>query len=132
MLRASDADREQVAERLRHAAAEGRLFADELEERLGAALSARTYGELDVLVSDLPATSVGHPRRSTKPSRLPLVLLAVAAVVLVSALSLGGHSHPYHHWGEGGGGGSGAIWVVWIAIAWGFFALRRSRARRSR
>ena len=59
-LRASDSDREAVAERLRAAAAEGRIVAEELEERLATALRARTYGELDVLVADLPARS-GRP-----------------------------------------------------------------------
>jgi len=54
-MRASDADREQVAERLRKAADEGRLFVDEFDERLGQALSARTYGELDAIIGDLPA-----------------------------------------------------------------------------
>lgn len=55
-LRASDSDREQVAERLRHATAEGRLSTEELEERLGALYASRTYGELDVLVADLPVS----------------------------------------------------------------------------
>ena len=53
-LRASDADREQVAELLRHATGEGRLLVDELEHRLGAALSAKTYAELDAVIADLP------------------------------------------------------------------------------
>jgi hypothetical protein len=53
--RASDADRELVAERLREAAGEGRLTLDELEERLGQVYRALTYGELDALVADLPA-----------------------------------------------------------------------------
>jgi hypothetical protein len=53
-LRASDADREAVTDRLRHAAGEGRLEPDELEERVHAALQARTYGELGMLVADLP------------------------------------------------------------------------------
>jgi hypothetical protein len=53
-LRASDADREQVAERLRHATAEGRLSADELEGRLHTLFAARTYGELEPLLADLP------------------------------------------------------------------------------
>ncbi|WP_327236460.1 DUF1707 domain-containing protein [Streptomyces sp. NBC_01317] len=53
--RASDAERERVAERLREAVAEGRLDMDEFEERLGAALQARTHGELAPLVRDLPA-----------------------------------------------------------------------------
>jgi len=48
-----------VAERLRLAAGEGRLLAHELEERLGKALRARTYGELDEVVWDLPGTRVG-------------------------------------------------------------------------
>ncbi|MHC3426784.1 DUF1707 SHOCT-like domain-containing protein [Streptomyces sp. DT18] len=52
--RASDADRDAVAERLREAAAEGRIDFDELDERLGAALGARTYGELRPLLADLP------------------------------------------------------------------------------
>ncbi len=53
-MRASDADREQVVARLRKAADEGRLFVDEFDERLGHALTARTYGELDAIVGDLP------------------------------------------------------------------------------
>lgn len=53
-LRASDADRDAVTERLREAAGEGRLEPDELEERVDRALRARTYGELACLVADLP------------------------------------------------------------------------------
>ncbi|MEV6615315.1 DUF1707 domain-containing protein [Streptomyces sp. NPDC051051] len=54
-LRASDADRERVAEVLRDALAEGRLDMAEFEERLDAAYRARTYGELTPLTRDLPA-----------------------------------------------------------------------------
>jgi hypothetical protein len=54
-LRASDSDRETVAEILRDAAADGRLTMEELEERLTAAFAARTYGEFEPLISDLPA-----------------------------------------------------------------------------
>jgi hypothetical protein len=53
--RASDAEREAVADRLRTAAGDGRLDPDELEERLAAAYSARTTGELVPLTADLPA-----------------------------------------------------------------------------
>ncbi|MCQ4209509.1 DUF1707 SHOCT-like domain-containing protein [Streptomyces longispororuber] len=53
-LRASDADREQVAERLRDALAEGRLDMEEFEERLDATYKARTYRELAPLTRDLP------------------------------------------------------------------------------
>jgi hypothetical protein len=52
--RASHADREHVAERLREAAGDGRLSIDELEERLDAAFAARTYADLERLTSDLP------------------------------------------------------------------------------
>jgi Domain of unknown function (DUF1707) len=54
-LRASHEDRDRVVELLRVSAGDGRLTADELDERLELALSARTYGELAKLVSDLPA-----------------------------------------------------------------------------
>ncbi|MFF3289759.1 DUF1707 domain-containing protein [Streptomyces sp. NPDC003023] len=56
-MRASDAEREQVAERLRDAVAEGRLDMDEFDQRLDIAYRARTRGELEPLVRDLPATS---------------------------------------------------------------------------
>jgi hypothetical protein len=54
-LRASHEDRDQVVEQLRIAAGDGRLDAEELDERLETALTARTYGELEVLLLDLPA-----------------------------------------------------------------------------
>ncbi|MFD4575121.1 DUF1707 domain-containing protein [Streptomyces sp. NPDC058417] len=60
-LRASDADRERVAEVLRDALAEGRLDMSEFEERLDAAYRARTYGELTPLTRDLPATGAVPP-----------------------------------------------------------------------
>jgi hypothetical protein len=56
-LRASDADRDRVAEVLRDALAEGRLDMEEFEERLEAAYKARTYGELAPLTRDLPAAA---------------------------------------------------------------------------
>src|SRR6201996_4582402 len=55
-LRASDADRERVAEVLREAAGDGRLTMDELDERLDAVYAAKTYAELEPITHDLPAT----------------------------------------------------------------------------
>lgn len=52
--RAGDAEREQVAEKLRVAAGEGRIDLAELEERLERAYQAKTYRELDALLADLP------------------------------------------------------------------------------
>lgn len=63
-LRASDEDRDRVVEQLRKAASEGRIAAEELEQRVHAALIARTYGELDALVADLP----GPRTRQRRPS----------------------------------------------------------------
>jgi hypothetical protein len=55
-FRASHADRDQVVELLRVAAGDGRLSAEELDDRLERALTARTYAELAALTADLPAT----------------------------------------------------------------------------
>ena len=54
-MRAADADRDRVAEYLGAAYSEGRLSKDEYDARLENALSARTYADLDQLVTDLPA-----------------------------------------------------------------------------
>ena len=56
-LRASHQDRDRVVEILRVAAGDGRLTAAELDERLEAALSARTNSELAVLTADLPTVA---------------------------------------------------------------------------
>ena len=65
--RAGDADREATSERLRRHHAEGRLDADEFQERVERCYQAKTVGELDQLVTDLPPepTSEGrfHLRR---------------------------------------------------------------------
>jgi Domain of unknown function (DUF1707) len=66
-LRASHADRDATVELLRVAAGDGRLTPEELDDRLAAALTARTLSELAVLTSDLPAApgqpaSLPHPR----------------------------------------------------------------------
>jgi Domain of unknown function (DUF1707) len=82
-LRASDADRERVAERLRHATAEGRLGGDELEERLEALYGARTYAELDALLVDIPVSRSPGGQRRVQVRRL---VGAVSAVTLVVAL----------------------------------------------
>ena len=117
-LRASDADREQVAERLRRAAGEGRILAEELEERLEAVFSARTYGELDVVVADLPGTTVRRRERPRTPALprpalivalvclLPVIItMLIAAVVVITALF--------------------AAWALALAVGWWAFGQRR-------
>ncbi len=75
-LRASHEDRDRVVELLRVSAGDGRLTAEELDQRLEAALTARTYGELARLVADLPAAgAVGPP--AAAPTAKPKDLVRI-------------------------------------------------------
>ena len=75
-LRASDRERDTVVQRVQQAFAEGRLDDAEFDERMRAALVARTHGDLDVLLSDLPAAAPGPaPAASGRgPGRLAVAL----------------------------------------------------------
>jgi hypothetical protein len=70
-LRASDADREAAAERLRQACVEGRLDGDELDGRLGEVYAARWTGDLQRLTADVtpapppPPVPYGYPPPET-------------------------------------------------------------------
>ena len=74
----SHEDRDQVAEALRVAAGDGRLTADELDERLERALTARTYDDLAALLTDLPTTGTalapmpGNPALESTGQGTPL------------------------------------------------------------
>jgi hypothetical protein len=118
-LRASDEDRERIADRLRHATAEGRLHAHELEERLAKALRARTYGELDDVVYDLPSDRIARrPRRGATEWVQPAVVLAIAiplacvAIAVVMAVALFVLSGVF------------AVWMLWMVIGWWLFGHR--------
>jgi hypothetical protein len=71
-LRASHEDRDRVVEMLRVSAGDGRLTAEELDQRLELALTARTYGELANLVSDLPVSGsvASAPATAPKPKEV--------------------------------------------------------------
>jgi DUF1707 SHOCT-like domain len=121
-LRASDADRDAVIDRLREAAGEGRLEPYELEQRIDGALRARTYGDLAELLADLPGDGRVLLRRTgwrTYPvaqsavlgaGLLVAVTLAVALVALVVVLVL-----------------AAAAW--WIALVLFWLVCRGSRRR---
>jgi hypothetical protein len=90
-IRASDAEREQTADLIRQAAAEGRLTMAELEERLTTTYGARLRHELPPLVADLPApprpTPTGpDPRRLSSWDRAALGLHAALVAALVAAV----------------------------------------------
>jgi hypothetical protein len=71
-MRASDAERDAALRRLQDAFAEGRLGDDEFDERMHAALGARTRADLDVLFADLPVAGLVQPAQSAQPAvRLP-------------------------------------------------------------
>ena len=89
-LRAADTDREAVAATLRRAHAEGRLDASELEERLGRCYAARTVGELDRLVDDLP-----RPRERRRRGPGPFAVAPLALAVLAIALVVASHGHAF-------------------------------------
>ncbi|GAA2028694.1 DUF1707 domain-containing protein [Catenulispora yoronensis] len=68
-LRVSDTEREAVAEQLRVAAGDGRLDFEELEDRITAVYSAKTYAELEPITRDLPTgTTVRGPSSSPAPT----------------------------------------------------------------
>ena len=76
-MRASDADRERIVSLLHTAATEGRIGSDELEQRVSVALKARTYGELDALIADIPASRASTRSRRDRP--IPARVGGVAA-----------------------------------------------------
>jgi Domain of unknown function (DUF1707) len=105
-LRASDAERERVVELLRAHAAEGRLSADELEERLGAAYAAQTRADLRPLLADLPAASPARPA-ARRPAQLAAAWSAFAAVavVMIGLWALAGFGSFWPAWPIG-------IWAI--------------------
>jgi hypothetical protein len=73
-LRVSDQDRHQVAEVLREAAGEGRIDLEELDQRLEATYSARTYADLVPITLDLPSAVETHlPTRAGAAAPSPAV-----------------------------------------------------------
>jgi Domain of unknown function (DUF1707) len=66
-IRASDVERDAVTHRLQAGFAEGRLDDAEFDERMRAALTARTRGQLDQLLADLPDSVPGTAGRSVAP-----------------------------------------------------------------
>jgi hypothetical protein len=100
-VRASDDEREHTASLLREHCQQGRLSIDELAERLSVAFAARTHGELDALLGDLPAhwppATAGALRRHVRT-----FLLVNGLLVGIWLLS-----------------GAGYFWPMWPFLGWG-------------
>jgi uncharacterized protein DUF1707 len=86
-MRASDAERAEIARALEAATAAGRLTVAEADERLAACYSARYRHELGPLVEDLPTDPPAAPARS-RPARSRPALPLVAHATVVSLLSV--------------------------------------------
>jgi hypothetical protein len=135
-MRAGDADREQVLERLRAANAEGRLDLDEFDERVTATLVARTYGELAALTVDLPGeppspdTVVALPPAAPPALREPAgqqprdlhaaasawagVSVTTVAIWAVGCIATASFIHPWWLWVVGPWGA--VLLVSWIQV----------------
>jgi hypothetical protein len=120
-LRASDAERDLVAAELGQHYQAGRLDQAEFDQRIGAALSARTQRDLTVLLADLPpdlprAGTTAVTARPAGPVRwLPLVPLLFAAIV-AAGFAAGGGWPGGHHWG---GGPWPLLWLIPAALIFG-------------
>jgi Domain of unknown function (DUF1707)/Domain of unknown function (DUF4190) len=75
-MRTSDVDRDRVVELLNMAFSEGRLSKDEYDGRLENAFSARTYADLDQIVTDLPAARATVVTPVTRTNGLAMASLA--------------------------------------------------------
>ena len=95
-IRVSDADRDRVTAQLRDHFAAGRITRSELDERLSAALNAKTFGDLRRIMADLPGPVPALPGAAPPPLRAtpawavrrhppfpPLILLALLAALLI-------------------------------------------------
>ena len=119
-MKASDADRDEVVAALSEHFQAGRLTTEELEDRTGRALSARTLGELDALTTDLPA----RRQATSAPEAIPqprghaeyAVIAAVLAVLAVVALVFGVRTD--HHGLD-----------IWMVVPIALIIARRLRRR---
>jgi hypothetical protein len=130
-LRAADADRTAVAGVLGEHMSAGRLTLDEYDERLARVWAAKTYGELDQLTADLPAT-VPAPRPAPSPASTttsavgmhggwdadpqswrPWATTSVIVLAIWAATSLANWEFHY-------------FWPIWVIGPWGAVLLART------
>jgi len=103
-IRAADVDRQFVADRLKVAMDQGRLSLAEYDERLAQIYAAKTYGDLDAVLADLPAPTpaeraqlvvpagfdqVHMPRRG--PAAYPwwAWLIVAITIIMVTGMAMG-------------------------------------------
>lgn len=115
--RIGDADRDRAVELLREHLAQGRLDQLEFDDRLGAALSARTAADLDPLFLDLPGP---RPDRSVVPSPAfpspPWQSQNARTPAAPSSAPLAGHGRHGGHGALALAAVSAAIWPITILL----------------
>jgi DUF1707 SHOCT-like domain len=119
-LRAADADRERIAERLRKSHAEGRLDMTEFQERLDGCYQAKTIGELRELVRDLPREELQVEQRGggwPGPWRWRLGRVAPILIALFVIAAASGHGH-HVFW----------LWIPILFLVWKMTWWRRRRS----
>jgi hypothetical protein len=110
-IRASDAERERVVAELREHAAAGRLTVDELADRIGAALAARTRDELADVQRDLPRRRAWPSHTRLSPDlRAYLIVNAFLVVVWFATTEPDGF---------GADARTGEFWPAWSILGWG-------------
>lgn len=123
-LRAGDADRDKTITLLREAFAEGRLTQGEFDDRMTKAQEAKTFGELDVLTSDLPApppppplapARVERPDPGSKTSTKAGLKAAWGSWLGVAILM----NVIYIASGITSDSGFGGYWPIWVWGPWG-------------
>jgi hypothetical protein len=130
-MRAADADRQQVADQLRLALEEGRLDLAEYDERLRDAYGAKTYGDLDRLLNDLPNAAPVVPATPQAPPP--------QANPERDGLTRAWLGHVWGSWARAVGfftviwalgwvfaGEPVSYWPVWIIGPWGILLLLRT------
>ena len=131
-MRAADADRDRAVSFLSTAYTEGRLGKDEYDSRLESALSARTYADLDQVVTDLPGARVPPVRQVTTTNGLAVASLACGLAQFVfgplptiPAIVLGHVArHQIKRTGEHGAGMALAgLLLGWAAVVLGIIAI---------
>jgi hypothetical protein len=129
-IRASDADREKTTTALGEHYAAGRLTLEEFQERLDQAYAAKTLGELDDLMTDLPTTDPGH-LAGQRGTTMPLPERRATGTVEVYR---GSHFAIWPFWLGLTiasfviwliSGATGGPWFLWVAIPLAFLMLRR-------
>jgi hypothetical protein len=131
-MRAADADRDRAVSFLTTAYTEGRLGKDEYDTRLESALSARTYADLDQVVTDLPGARLPPVRHVTTTNGLAVASLACGLAQFafgplptIPAIVLGHVArHQIKRTGEQGAGMALAgLLLGWAAVALGVLAI---------